>query len=361
MAANLRKEMKKSYVHHLSALSVLSLTLGIYINAHLEPEDRIKIDRGLCLFFLGFVFFTSLYYFINDFVLKTVFGSKIVKKFKLTQADVYDTSNKIVSAVQAVLSCVSGAMVCLYSCPRNLLKTSHYISEAYAWFGASYFFYDIWSMYKVHCAQTTSVVTPSSASSSQVVNGESKLKSVCNNNNNNNGAGFWNNFKNFFKYVRYNPLIVGHHLFIGGFGFLVITYLRGGLGDCVFGFVYFMEFSTPFVSFRGILSRFGMKASKLYVVNGFMMLVTFFICRIVMFPYVIYLYANFIGKDILTAISTLPRGCKISIMILVFPQLYWFGLMLKGAKQVLKPKPPPSASSAANIAKKKRSATNFHS
>jgi hypothetical protein len=35
----------------------------------------------------------------------------------------------------------------------------------------------------------------------------------------------------------------------------MLQYLRGGLGDCVFGFVYLMELSTPFVSFRGILSR----------------------------------------------------------------------------------------------------------
>lgn len=53
-----------------------------------------------------------------------------------------------------------------------------------------------------------------------------------------------------------------------------------------------MELSTPFVSIRGVLSRIGMKASKLYVVNGMLMLVTFFFCRIVMFPYVCYLHAQ---------------------------------------------------------------------
>jgi TLC domain. len=35
----------------------------------------------------------------------------------------------------------------------------------------------------------------------------------------------------------------------------MLQYLRGGLGDCVFGFVYLMEFSTIFLSIRGILSR----------------------------------------------------------------------------------------------------------
>lgn len=103
------------------------------------------------------------------------------------------------SAVQALLSCLTGITIICYSCPRNLLNTSHYISEAYAWFGAAYFFYDIWSMYKVHCG---------TIACSQM-NGDTKSKS--------------GSFKKFLRYMRYNPIILGHHLFIGGFGFLVIT------------------------------------------------------------------------------------------------------------------------------------------
>lgn len=81
--------------------------------------------------------------------------------------------------------------------------------------------------------------------------------------------------------------------------FFCFQYLRGGLGDCVFGFVFLMEASTPFVSLRGILSRFGLKSSKLYVVNGLVMLASFFICRVAMFPYVLYMYAKFIRVDYL--------------------------------------------------------------
>nr|CAD7425735.1 unnamed protein product [Timema monikensis] len=77
--------------------------------------------------------------------------------------------------------------------------------------------------------------------------------------------------------------------------FIPLYYLRGSLGDCVFGFVYLMELSTPFVSFRGILSKLKMKSSHLYVVNGLAMLVTFFFCRVVMFPYVCYLYSRLVG------------------------------------------------------------------
>lgn len=91
-----------------------------------------------------------------------------------------------------------------YSCPRNLLKTSHYISEAYAWFGASYFMYDIWSMYQVYFHATQASSNPS-----QQQNGDIKKKKQ--------------ETGKFLYYVRTNPVIVGHHLFIGLFGFSVIV------------------------------------------------------------------------------------------------------------------------------------------
>jgi hypothetical protein len=40
---------------------------------------------------------------------------------------------------------------------------------------------------------------------------------------------------------------------------------------------------------------FQMKSSQLYVINGLVMLVTFFFCRVVMFPYVFYLYSQLVG------------------------------------------------------------------
>lgn len=120
---------------------------------------------------------------------------------------------RVVSAVQALLCCLTGITVCCYSCPRNLLHTSHYISEAYAWFGAAYFFYDIWSMYKVHCAAVTC----------NQMNGDVKTKP--------------GSFKRFIHYIQQNPMIVGHHLFIGGFGFLVITVSISF--DNLFSFVFF--------------------------------------------------------------------------------------------------------------------------
>lgn len=94
--------------------------------------------------------------------------------------------------------------ICCYSCTRNMLKTSHYISEAYAWFGAAYFLYDIWSMYVVHISTPSIVQENGDAIKLQ----QQKQRG---------------GVLKFFDYLAKNPIIVIHHVFIGGFGFLFIT------------------------------------------------------------------------------------------------------------------------------------------
>lgn len=275
----------------------------------LHPNDHIPIALGAWLSALGLVFFVSLFALLNHVGLQTKVGQRCRKKYQLTIGEVLDISNKIVSAVQAVLSCFTGVVVCAWSCTRNFLRSSHFISEAYAWFGAAYFFYDIWSMYKVY------VCTAVNGAINGTVSAENQKS----------------RFRKVVDYLVCQPLIILHHLFIGSFGFLLIVYLRGGLGDCVFGFVYLMELSTPFVSIRGILSKLKMKASSLYVINGITMLFTFFLCRLAMFPYVMYMYSEFINQSIWEAMKSLPTGCKVSMAILTIPQFYWFSLMTKGA------------------------------
>ncbi|CAG9814988.1 unnamed protein product [Phaedon cochleariae] len=314
---NVKKEQKKTaFVTTYLILAGLSLLISILTVIDLDWEEHISIRRGLLLFVSGLLFFTCLYLTINTLFLHTTTGRKIVKRYKLESSDIYDISNKQVSAVQALFCCLTGLTSICYSCSRNILKTSHYISEAYGWFGAAYFAYDIWSMYEVYTAKRDLI-------------GGRFNRAV-------GGDGWAERATKWAEYLVDNAVIVGHHVFIGGFGFLVITSLRGGLGDCFFGFIYLMEASTPFVSLRGILSKIGLKNTPIYVINGLMMLAAFFVCRIAMFPYVIHLYSKSIKVDFISALHTLPRGCLISIAILLLPQIYWFYLMLVGATKVLK-------------------------
>ncbi|PSN38095.1 hypothetical protein C0J52_00857 [Blattella germanica] len=250
----------------MSVLGSIGMAAGSVLI--LGPEDRISLTRGVWLSLLGLIFFVSLFDLLNHVALRTSVGHMFRKKYELTLAEVMDISNKTVSAVQALLSCLTGSIVCIWSCTRNFLRSSHFMSEAYAWFGAAYFFYDIWSMYRVHSSSS----------------------------NNTHGC----RYHRLKDYLTKQPVIVLHHLFIGSFGFLVIV----------------------------------MKSSQLYVINGLVMLVTFFFCRVVMFPYVCYLYSQLVGLSYWEAILSLPVGCKIGISILMLPQLYWFVLMLYGAIRV---------------------------
>lgn len=72
-----------------------------------------------------------------------------------------------------------------------------------------------------------------------------------------------------------------------------------------------MELSTPFVSIRSILSTIGLKDSTAYVVNGLLMLATFFVCRVLMWPYVYYWYSGLVQMTVL----------QVSINVVVIVQL----------------------------------------
>ncbi|XP_053679548.1 ceramide synthase [Anopheles nili] len=343
--------------------SIGSFALACASLSTLNPSDRISVEKGALLISLGFVYFVALTEFLNKLLLKTSIGHNFVKRYRLRVSDVLDITNKLVSAVQAAFSCIAGLFVCRWSCPRNFLHASHFLSESYAWFAASYFFYDLWSMYKIYAAEAATKIKAklglqlapgynNNVGSNGVANGNgaspadkafhSQLQVLDDIPSVGQGTlSFVNPCKtgipSFAKYLSTHPLMVFHHLFIGSYGLIVISYLRGGLGDCVFSFMFMMELSTPFVSFRSILSVMGLKQSKLYVVNGLVMLVSFFWCRVFLMPYVCYYYSQVVNKPFFEAVWNLPWGCKASILALFLPQLYWFRLMVRGAMKVFFP------------------------
>lgn len=138
----------------------------------------------------------------------------------------------------------------------------------------------------------------------------------------------------FLTYMNRTKLMIFHHMFIGSYGLVVISSWRGGLGDCIFSFMYMMEFSTPFVSFRAVLSILRMKKSKFYLINGILMIVTFLCFRIVMLPLLMYKYSTILSLSMYEAILRLPLMCQLSIIALFIPQFYWFYLMIRVAVKV---------------------------
>lgn len=138
----------------------------------------------------------------------------------------------------------------------------------------------------------------------------------------------------FWEYIKISKLMVFHHMFIGSYGLLVISSWRGKLGDCIFSFFYLMEISTPCVNFRSILITLNLKNTKLYVVNGLLMLLLFTVFRIVLVPSLVLHYSNLVNMPFMGALFNLPITCKFSIAALFLPQLYWYFLMIRGAMKV---------------------------
>ncbi|XP_053952001.1 ceramide synthase [Anastrepha ludens] len=359
-----RLRSSRCYMSLACSIGSISLACGSLLQIP-NITDRISLQRGLFLTSLGFIYFVSLTDFCHKYLLNTKHGLQFRKKYRLMMSDVMEITNKIVSAVQATFSFLVGFIVCKSTCSKSFVYASHFLMEAYGWFGTAYFMYDIWSMYKVHTQKIAdklklmrlNAATTGATSSNGVNVGNGIASGGCGDSGDDSPVrvapqqrenddiydydgecvqipkdGKWD----FVKYVITHPVMMIHHVFIGTFGLLVVTYIRGG-GHCIYSYMFMMEFSTPFVSMRSILSTMRLKDSRAYIINGLLMLGTFFVFRVFMWPYVMYRYSVAINASLWQALTTLPTGCIISIMILFLPQLYWFFLMVKGALKVLLP------------------------
>ncbi|XP_013104752.1 uncharacterized protein LOC106085189 [Stomoxys calcitrans] len=383
VAAGLKQQLRgnRCYVSLACSIGSISLAAGSFLQIP-NTTDRISFQRGLFLSSLGFIYFISLTDFCNKYLLETSHGIKFRKKYRLMMSDILDMTNKIVSAIQASFSFLVGLIVCKSTCSKTFVYASHCLMEGYGWFGTAYFMYDIWSMYQVHTQKIADklklmkITSSASFTPKPIANGQSngglydkhiartfgangkRLKALAESTDTNGNDdmqhirhhedeiydydgetvqipenGKWG----FFKYLITHPVMMIHHIFVGTVGFLVVTYIRGG-GHCIYSYMFMMEFSTPFVSLRSILSTLGLKETRTYIINGLVMLFSFFVCRVIMWPYVMWRYSVEINVTFLQAIVGLPIGCIFGILVLFLPQLYWFFLMSKGAMKVFFPK-----------------------
>lgn len=126
-----------------------------------------------------------------------------------------------------------------------------------------------------------------------------------------------------------------HHVFILFCWGQMITLETGQLFALVGALC---EASTPFVNFRWMLDKMGMKQSPLYFYNGLAMTFSFFVLRVVGFVWMgTRLFAQREGLFALPVqnygVFLLSYGIGFSL------QLFWFTKMAKGAMKVLRKKP----------------------
>ncbi|CAL4065544.1 unnamed protein product [Meganyctiphanes norvegica] len=211
-----------------------------------------------------------------------------------------------VSGVQGI-ACGLVGLVIVYTCWHDVMGAKMNLAFTYSSIGTAYFYYDLWAMYY-----------------------SNSLKLV--------GASF---IKRFISYLCSQPLMIAHHMVIIVLLFPAMVY-HSPMGHFFVGCFFCTELSTPFVNARIIMSRIGLKSSKIYIANGFLMLILFSMCRVALFPimYAVYLSQQTKTPSHIQALIDIPIKCHLSCAVVLAPQLYWLNLMVRGAVTILKKDAP---------------------
>ncbi|XP_045133860.1 TLC domain-containing protein 3A-like isoform X2 [Portunus trituberculatus] len=109
---------------------------------------------------------------------------------------------------------------------------------------------------------------------------------------------------------------------------------RDGTGDFFVGCFYCVELSGPFTNMRVVLSRLGLKTTRWYAINGILMIITFALCRVVIFPYMYFAYGTQFGMDIFQVMKKIPLHCNLGSLMVLLPQIHWLRLMVLGALKI---------------------------
>nr|ADD38326.1 Protein FAM57A [Lepeophtheirus salmonis] len=215
---------------------------------------------------------------------------RILRRFNVNRSQGLDIVNKSISSLFAIGSSVIGSYIILYS------EGWSYMTQV--WTGG-YFLYDLYAMYKV-------------------VHSEGK---------------------SFSYFLKTKALLVAHHLAIVLLFIPVMSDIQDHPGqNLMIGLAFLMELSTPFVSLRSILHTLGKKNTTAYVINGILMTLIFFYCRVANYIYILHALKNVVNADSIFQVFFYhtPTRCKIWFTITLLPQLYWWSLMIKGAVHTIK-------------------------
>ncbi|KAJ3591287.1 hypothetical protein NHX12_009233 [Muraenolepis orangiensis] len=220
------------------------------------------------------------------------------------QADVVAVSERLVSSIHASLATVCGLVV--VSSIRDVMTDRHWLVNSFVVFGAPYMAFDLFAMYLTHYHQQKRLSIPDQKHSLRTV-------------------------KAFLSRER---LLVLHHLALLLVFMPIVLFFRRGLGDFFVACFWMTEFSTPFVSLGKVLIQLGLENSHLHWINGVMVLASFFTCRILLFPYMYWMY----GRQFLVPLHRvpfhLPLHCNLGNLSILSPQVYWFGLLVKKARRL---------------------------
>ncbi|XP_031429314.1 TLC domain-containing protein 3A isoform X3 [Clupea harengus] len=188
-----------------------------------------------------------------------------------------------------------------------LVSERHWLATDFVWFGAPYMAYDIYAMYQVHYLKEKD-------------KGHAEYKG--------------HSIHTVTKFLCKDFLFVLHHVALLTIFMPVSLFLRRGLGDFFIGCFFITELSTPFLSAGGVLIQMGLQDSTLHKINGLMLLLTFFLCRILLFPFMYWVYGRNYNVAFYKVALHLPLHCNLGNLCILAPQLYWFTLLCRKARRL---------------------------
>lgn len=272
---------------------------------------------GAVEFLAGIFIFSGIFSLCQILLRCSKIGTGICEHYKINNNGIHDISNKVTSSTFALLACTIGWFV-NQQCTGDIMRDRFYITDNFMVLAMSYFLYDLASMYIVH--NTT-------------VNQRMRLS-----------------VKEIQRYLTEKPLIIFHHILVPLIMIPAVLTFRNGIirGDCLIGTCLMMEASTPFVSLRVILIHFNKKESLAYVINGLLMLISFFVFRVIIFPYLYWWYSDNTGLPHLAALLSVPWHCHVFTISIWIPQLFWFSKMVKGTIKLIKFRNHPGTTSSSS-------------
>ncbi|XP_028319586.1 protein FAM57A-like isoform X1 [Gouania willdenowi] len=218
-----------------------------------------------------------------------------------SDADSACVSERVVSAFHASLATAAGVLV-VTSC-KDVMIDSHWLVNGFVLFGAPYMAFDIYAMYLSHFYSQG-------------------------------GAHKGHSLKSLRAFLLKDWMLVLHHTVLLLVFMPITLFFRKGLGDFFIGCLFITEFSTPFISIGKILIQLGLENTRLFRVNGIVVLLTFFICRVLLFPFMYWRYGQQFGIPVHRVPFHLPLQCNVGNLVILAPQIYWFMLLLRKAKRL---------------------------
>ncbi|KAM6966177.1 ceramide synthase-like [Tautogolabrus adspersus] len=223
-----------------------------------------------------------------------------------SEGDASVVSTRLVSSVQAIMASSAGCIIAS-SC-RDIMQDRHWLTDSYILFATPYFAYDIYAMFLCDWHKL------------QVKDHEEEEK-----------GAIRSTRAAVVRYLRRELLMVLHHIFMVAFCFPASLLWRHGKGDYFQGLLFLAELSTPCVCLGKVLIQYRKQHTLLHKVNGGLMLLTFFGCRVLLFPYLYYAYSRYASIPLYSVPLVAPWQCNLGAALLWPLQLYWFALICRGA------------------------------